>query len=764
MSYGEIPKKVLSALSSSVRVNILQLLSRQSPLPFTQIMQMMNLDPSSDAGRFGYHLRELKNSNLIKGDESGYNLTELGKKIVEFVWNLIDYSRSESFEEIPVRTSEYAIVQFDRNKIKESLTREANVPIELAEEIAKDAEEQLMSADVKYLTAPLIREVVNSILVLKGHEQYRHNLTRLGLPPFEVSRILKDITIHPLDSNPETIQKLVSDAVFEQYLLLNVLPRDVADAHLRGDISIPNANFFVLRPNSIQHDLRPFFSDGFIANQHSPAIALKPPKNFYQALMLSAKILEYSQIHSSGMQSFDFFNIFLAPYIKNLSDNQIKEYLTLFFEELGSTPVGPGGSLPQTTLNFEFSMPKFLINTPITGNNIGCYGDYIDESRKLLDIILDLLIEGDHKGKPLFYPSQIFKIREKSMTDPELESLLSKTYEIILKWGTPILANLTPQWQTVNANYTASFDRLDTSWKEDFELDTLRTGNLDCVFLNLPRISFESKQNDDEFFEILETRANLAISALNLKRNQIYSRLFEDHLLPLLTYPVKGETYFRLENATNALSYIGLPEAIELHTNSKISTKTGMKFALKLLNTLHEILQKITENSGFRWILRQPFPGSWIDRLIQSDAKKFEGIKEIKTIKKSEFYNTSNLNTDLSIPLPERLRLEGNFHKILNGGHLMALPLSDSPDTIDSLTNLIRKILQESIGLFTFAYDLTYCDQCNKTVKGVLKRCPTCNNVQNILHFNKIMGNYHTFKSFSKYERFEIQNRHKFTI
>jgi anaerobic ribonucleoside-triphosphate reductase len=293
MNFDELPKKILSAISSSVRVKILQLLSRQSPLPFTQIMQMMNLEPSSDAGRFGYHLRELKNSNLIRGDESGYNLTDLGKKIVEFVWGLIDYSRSEIIKEIPVRTSEYAIDQFDRKKITESLIREAGVPNDLAEEIAKETEEQLMSAEVKYLTAPLIREVVNSILVLKGHEQYRHKLTRLGLPPFEILRILKDSEIHPFNSNPETIQKLVSDAIFEQNLLLNILPMEIADAHLRGDISIPNANFFILRPNSIQHDLRPFLAEGFIADKDSLAVSLNPPKNFNQALMLTAKIIEF---------------------------------------------------------------------------------------------------------------------------------------------------------------------------------------------------------------------------------------------------------------------------------------------------------------------------------------------------------------------------------------------------------------------------------------------------------------------------------------
>jgi anaerobic ribonucleoside-triphosphate reductase len=764
MDLDELPQKVLSALSSPMRLDVLKLLSRQSPLTFTQIMQTINLEPTADAGRFGYHLRELKNSNLIEGNESGYYLTELGKKVIEFVWGLIDFSKTEMLKEIPVRTSEYAIEQFDRNKIKEALIREAKVPNDLADEIAKEAEEQLMKAKVSYLTAPLIREVVNSILVLKGYEQYRHNLTRLGLPPFEIQRIIKEPKIHPSNSNPEAIQKQVSDPIFEQYLLLNILPRNVADAHLRGDISIPNANSFILRPNSIQHDLRPFFLEGFSAYGDSLANSMNPPKTFYQALMLTAKIIEYSQIHSAGMQSIDFFNIFLAPYIKGLSYDQIKEQLMGFLRELGSTYIGPGGTLPLSTLNLEFEIPKFLSDLSVPGFNSTIYNDFLNESRLLLKILLDLLLEGDQNGKPFFYPCQIFKIRKNTFIDPEANALLLETHEVIMKWGTPILANLSPEWQTSNANYTGQFDRLDSSWKEDFELDTLRTGNLDHIFINLPRIAYESKQNDATFLELLNQRINLAVSALTIKRNQLFSRLFEDHLLPLFTYQIKAENYFRLEHATNAIGYIGLPEAIEIHTNSKINTKNGLKFAQKVLQNMQELLRKNTETTGYRWVLRQAYSETWIDRLVQLDNKKFSQDKEIKARIQFNFYNTNNINSDLTIPWPERIRLESNFHKLLAGGHLLVLPLSESFNSINSLIEVTKKVCTEPIGLYTFAPDLTFCSQCKQISKGNFKRCPVCNSAQNINYFYKSMGVYRSFNNISKSERNEIRTRYKFTF
>lgn len=758
-----LPKKVLSALSSSIRVNILKLLSRQSPLTFTQIMQMMDLEPTSDAGRFGYHLRELKNSNLIKGDESGYNLTELGAKVVEFVWGLIDYSRSEITKEIPVRTSEYAIEHFDRNKITESLIREAKVPSDLAEEIAKDAEEQLMNAKVKYLTAPLIREVVNSILVLKGYEQYRHNLTRLGLPPFEISRIIKDPKIRQLNATPLSVQSLISDAVLEQYLLLNVLSREVADAYLVGDISFPNPNYFILYPNSIQHDLRPFLNEGLRAPIESLGVSLSPPKSFHQAIMLSLKLLELSQMQLSGSQSIDFFNIFLAPYTKNFTRSDIKENLLLFFTELGSTYVGSGGILPNTTLNLEFEIPPFLQDAPVSNVNGAVYADFEQEARLLLEILLETLEEGTPDGKPFFYPQHIFKIRKNTLTAPENDILLTKLHEVILKWGTPILANLNPDWQTGNVNYTGFFDRLDSSWKADAELDTLRTGNLDCVFINLARIAYESKQDDTKFLELLQHKTELAISALTIKRNQMYSRLFEDHLLPFLTYQVQGENYYHLEHATNAISYAGLPESIEIHTNTKISSKTGSKFATNILHALRQAVIETTKTSGSRWVLRQPFSQIWAERLLQLDNKRFSPLKEQKSKHSFNYYNTSNINSDLSLSLTEKIRLETQFHKYLNGGHMMIVPLSESSSDVNSLLEWTKRSCNADIGLFAYVHDLTWCNQCNKTRKGIFKRCPTCNTTQNI-YYHKLIGPYRLQKKFSKSEQLELQTRFKFSL
>jgi len=61
------------------------------------------------------------------------------------------------------------------------------MPPDQAQRMAKEAEKLLQKSKIKYLTSPLIREVVNAILIEKGQEEYRHKLTRLGMPVHEVS-------------------------------------------------------------------------------------------------------------------------------------------------------------------------------------------------------------------------------------------------------------------------------------------------------------------------------------------------------------------------------------------------------------------------------------------------------------------------------------------------------------------------------------------------------------------------------------------------
>ena len=316
--------KVLKAVSSAIRLKVLDLLLTRGPLSYTEIMKILRLSPTRDAGRFAYHLKCLLKADLVEPDTEAkkYRLTDLGRTIIDVTEDI--EKRFFMRRKMLVRTSHLAMEEFDRNKIVDSLVREANVPMDLAQKIARETEGRISEFKTKYLTAPLIREFVNAVLVEKGLEEYRHRLTRLGLPVYDVAQLIK--TRGTTFLGVESVQKAASDAVLEEYTLLNVLPRDIADAHLSGRLHLNSLGCWILKPNEFMHDLRFFLQHGVnLGRTNLTSLSSHPPTNLEAALSTASNVLKIASTETSGEQAFDYFNVFLAPFTHGLSEERIRE-------------------------------------------------------------------------------------------------------------------------------------------------------------------------------------------------------------------------------------------------------------------------------------------------------------------------------------------------------------------------------------------------------------------------------------------------------
>ncbi|MCS7137579.1 MAG: ArsR family transcriptional regulator [Candidatus Caldarchaeum sp.] len=225
---------LFKSLSSPIRLRILQLLDKQ-PLSYTELMKDVGMGRKTASGRFAHHLRILIASGLIRTNEKTklYELTPKGSQVVKSLQTLRhSLSRGRG---LTVRKSGLFIEKFDRNKIAQVLVDEAGMPAKTADKLARLAEEKLESLRIEYLTASLIRELVNALLIDQGLEQYRHRLTRLGMPVYDVDKLLEEA------SRKQTISSLVrnaSNAVYREYVLQAMLPREAVDAYLSGDVEL----------------------------------------------------------------------------------------------------------------------------------------------------------------------------------------------------------------------------------------------------------------------------------------------------------------------------------------------------------------------------------------------------------------------------------------------------------------------------------------------------------------------------------------------
>ena len=246
--------KVFKALASPTRLAVLHILDKQ-PLNYTELLQATGLDRKTGSGRFSHHIRILLSAGLVALDEKNrkYKLTPKGSRVVQSLDHI--QSAIADAEKIKVRKSGLFMEQFDRNRIAQVLVEEASVPPKVADRLAKLAEEKLEALKIQYLTAPLIRELVNVLLIDQGLEEYRHKLSRLGMPVYDVEKLVKKAAEH---REFQTLVKETSRAVFKEYMLQTALPRTSVDQHLSGDIDLSGFETWAFSVHAKLYTSNPF--------------------------------------------------------------------------------------------------------------------------------------------------------------------------------------------------------------------------------------------------------------------------------------------------------------------------------------------------------------------------------------------------------------------------------------------------------------------------------------------------------------------------
>ncbi|MCW4035063.1 MAG: hypothetical protein NWF03_06825, partial [Candidatus Bathyarchaeota archaeon] len=641
-------------------------------------------------------------------------------------------------KKILVRTSRLAMEEFDRNKIVEALVKEANVPVFQAQKIARETEKRLLEFKTKYLTAPLIREMVNAILVEKGLEEYRHKLTRLGLPVFDVNQLI-EATGTKL-KGVEAIHKAAADAVMEEYTLLSVLPRDVADAHLSGGLHLKNLGTWVLKPDQFMHDLRFFLRHGLSRGALLQEPTYLPPKSLESALLTASNVLKLAATETSGEQTLDFFNVFLAPFVRGLSDSQIKDGLRLFVSNLNQSL--SNGTAVGSSLGIEFTVPEFLKEKEAIGpegKTVGVYADYVDETRRIASILLEVIL-ADDKNKPVFNPRLIIKIRPDVLKDPDCASLLLVSHKLAAQTGLPYFANLCSPEQE-QASYTSTGFRLASNWRQEWELDTLQTGSIDTVVINLPRVMYEANGRESSFFHLLDDQLELALNALEIKYRTIKQRERE-HLLPFLMQKSDGDQYFRIENAARLISFVGLNETIQSKFDKPIKQEgETFDFAKKIVSYLSGDIEKYSKKPETRVSLAMVPAEDAARRLAELDAEKYgwATVRAQGTKEKPYYTDLTALPLNTEITWKDRLRVESHFHKLTPGGHLAVVPLVGETQNVDELLSVTKDVAANfGVGLYVFNRNIAYCAGCQKIFYGELERCPSCGSVNMLESFSRL--------------------------
>src|ERR687891_125034 len=243
-------RMIFSVMASPNRIDILRILNAKGPLTYSELKALAGFKSKKESGKFAYHLRKLLRQLLValNKTERRYTITNLGKLVLSLARQIEERSIIESGK-MYVRTNKHTIEEFNSHKIIQSLVREANLPLEQAHKITEEVENKIYRFQTTYLTSSLIRETVNSILIEHGHEEYRNKLARLGLPSSDIFEMLNNID--KIGNGIDSVISKVAQSMLAEHLIINTLPKDIADMHLAGEINISNSGIWGLVPDTV---------------------------------------------------------------------------------------------------------------------------------------------------------------------------------------------------------------------------------------------------------------------------------------------------------------------------------------------------------------------------------------------------------------------------------------------------------------------------------------------------------------------------------
>ncbi len=295
--------------------------------------------------------------------------------------------------------------------------------------------------------------------------------------------------------------------------------------------------------------------------------------------------------------------------------------------------------------------------------------------------------------------------------------------------------------ESENAVFSASGIKLAPDLTGDWETDTLRTGCLGCVTINLPRITQESEKDKNKFFELVRERFELAARALGIKNNAL--KQFGKNSLPFLLKNGSGDVYFRLENCSRIINLAGFREAVEAFTEKGIDSEESRKFSEEIILNILAFKQKIGRKHGKRLYPVMLCNSEASERLAQLDVDKY-GVAKVKFsgFREKPYYSTARrfqVKAGETLSIPSEMAETAQKTKGLNaGGSLYILELGDAQFKPEALMDLTRRLIENpTFEFFTYNRIISFCDNCKNTWFGTLHKCPSCGSMSKLSTFDR---------------------------
>ena len=543
------------------------------------------------------------------------------------------------------------------------------------------------------------------------------------------------------------LNNYLSSTVIAKYWIARIYPEKIAEAHFSGDMHIHDLG--VLGPYCVGWDVSDLLLSGFggVAGK----IESKPAKHFRTALGQVVNFFYTLQGEAAGAQAFSNFDTYLAPFIRydNLSQKDVDQALQEFFFNM-NVPTRVGFQAPFTNLTLDLTVPDFMKNEAVLYNGKvtqDTYGDMSKEMDMFNLAFAEGMRQGDSKGRVFTFPIPTYNITK----DFDWDSPVSQAiFEVTAKYGVPYFSNfVNSDMKPEDVRSMCCRLRIDNRELRKrgggfFGANPL-TGSIGVVTLNIPRIGYLSK-DEDEFFERLEGLMEVAKQSLEIKR-KVLEGFTDNGLYPYSKRYLRHvkEAYGKFwKNHFSTIGIVGVNEAIMNLLGQNIASRDGSAFAQKMLTFMRKRLADYQEETGCIYNLEATPAEGTSYRLARIDKKRYKDIifanqKQIVANHAEPFYtNSSQLPVDFSGDLFDALEHQETLQSLYTGGTVFHIFLGERLPSWKSAAELIKKVAWNSkLPYFTLSPTFSVCPTHGYT-SGEHKLCPVCSAPSEV--YSRVVG------------------------
>ena len=284
------------------------------------------------------------------------------------------------------------------------------------------------------------------------------------------------------------------------------------------------------------------------------------------------------------------------------------------------------------------------------------------------------------------------------------------------------------------------------------------TGSVGVVTINLPRIAYLSK-DEDEFMERLDRLMNVAARSLSVKRDVI-TRLLEEGL-----YPYTKRYLGTFKNHFSTIGLVGMNEAALNATwiGQDLTHKEGFEFSKRVLNHMRDRLAVYQEEYGDLYNLEATPAESTAYRLAKHDVKRYPDIITANESSGTVYYtNSSHLPVGYTEDIFTALDFQDELQTLYTSGTVFHAFLGEKLPDWEAAAKLVRKIAENyKLPYYTLSPTYSICPD-HGYITGEQFNCPTCG--KNTEVYSRITGYYRPVQNWNEGKTQEYKERKLYNI